>query len=222
MTHRGGAAALLSAAAVRERCAIVLAAAERSETRHFRLDLDRLGAAADRVATITRRRYPDLAVPFHSRWRHFSVGGVERAALVAAGADAAEQARARIDLAFVSVLLDAGAGQGWRFREAETGQVLQRSEGLAVASLRAMQHGLFRDRSGQALAGRRRRIGAACARTRSPTPSITAPATSFSGSTAAPPCCAGWARSAPPTRPISAVRRAPGTFSTTGARKTKR
>jgi hypothetical protein len=141
--HRGGAAALLSAAAVRERCAIVLAAAERGETRHFRLDLDRLGAAADRVTTITRRRYPDLAVPFHSRWRHFSVGGVERAALVAAGADAAEQARARIDLAFVSVLLDAGAGQGWRFREAETGQVLQRSEGLAVASLRATQQGLF-------------------------------------------------------------------------------
>ncbi|MGC2523350.1 MAG: DUF1688 family protein, partial [Stellaceae bacterium] len=56
--HRGGAAALLSAAAVRERCAIVLAAAERGETRHFRLDLDRLGAAAERVATITRRRYP--------------------------------------------------------------------------------------------------------------------------------------------------------------------
>lgn len=128
---------------MRERCAIVFAAAERGETRHFRLDLDRLGAAADRVAAITRRRYPDLAVPYHSRWRHFSVGGVDRAALVAAGADAAEQARARIDLAFVSVLLDAGAGARWSYREAETGRVWARSEGLAVASLRAMQDGLF-------------------------------------------------------------------------------
>jgi hypothetical protein len=41
------------------------------------------------------------------------------------------------------VLLDAGAGPGWRYREAETGQVFARSEGLAVASFRAMQCGLF-------------------------------------------------------------------------------
>ena len=137
------AAALLSAAAVRDRCGIVLAAAERGETQHFRLVATRLDEAVRRVIDITRRRYPDLAVPYHSRWRHFSVGGVDRAALVAPGADAAETARAQIDLAIVSVLLDAGAGPGWRFREAETGQVLSRSEGLAVASLRAMQAGLF-------------------------------------------------------------------------------
>jgi len=128
---------------VRERCAIVFAAAERGAARHFRLDLDRLGEAADRVAAITRRRYPDLAVPYHSRWRHFSAGGVDRAALVAAEADSAEQARARIDLAVVSVLLDAGVGQRWHYVENETGLILQRSEGLAVASLRAMQYKLF-------------------------------------------------------------------------------
>jgi hypothetical protein len=92
---------------------------------------------------VTRRRYPDLAVPYHSRWRHFSVGGVDRAALVAPGVDAGEAARARIDLAIVSVLLDAGSGPRWRYREVETGQALSRSEGLAVASLRAMQAGLF-------------------------------------------------------------------------------
>jgi hypothetical protein len=137
------AAELLSAAAVRDRCAIVLAAVERGETPHFRLVATRLDEPVRRVIDITRRRYPDLAVPYHSRWRHFSVGGVDRAAFVAPGADAAEAARARIDLAIVSVLLDAGAGPGWRFREAETGQVLSRSEGLAVASLRAMQAGLF-------------------------------------------------------------------------------
>ena len=129
------ATALLSAAAVRERCGIVFAAAERGETR--------LDEAVRRVLNITRRRYPDLAVPYHSRWRHFSVGGVDRAALVALGADPAETARACIDLAIVSVFLDAGAGSRWRFCEAETGQVLSRSEGLAVASLRAMQAGVF-------------------------------------------------------------------------------
>jgi hypothetical protein len=137
------AAALLSAAAVRQRCEIVFAAAERGATRHFRLDLARLGDAAERVARVTRRRYPDLAVPLHSRWRHFSAGGADRAALVAPNAEPAERGRARIDLAFVSVLLDAGAGAEWHYREAETGLVLPRSEGLAVASLRAMQQGLF-------------------------------------------------------------------------------
>jgi len=137
------ATALLSAAAVRERCGIVFAAAERGETRHFRLVLSRLDEAVRRVLDITRRRYPDLAVPYHSRWRHFSVGGVDRAALVAPDTDPAETARARIDLAIVSVLVDAGAGADWCFREVETGLVLSRSEGLAVASLRAMQAGLF-------------------------------------------------------------------------------
>jgi hypothetical protein len=134
---------LLSAAAVRARCAIVSEAAERGETRHFRLVTARLGEAAQRVAEVTRRRYPDLVVPYHSRWRHFSTGGVDRAALVAHGANTDEAARARIDLAVVSVLLDAGAGPRWCFREADTDQVLSRSEGLAVASLRAMEKGLF-------------------------------------------------------------------------------
>ncbi len=134
---------LLSAAAVRERCRLVLAAAERGATAHFRVVPENLAAVTRQVADTTRRRYPDLNVPYHSRWRHFAVGGVERARLIAPGTDPAEAARARIDLAIVSVLLDAGAGLRWRFREQETGQVLARSEALAVASLRAMQRGLF-------------------------------------------------------------------------------
>jgi hypothetical protein len=134
---------ILTAAAVRERCGIVFEAAVRGETPHFRLHLDCLDAASTLVVDITRRRYPDLRVPFHSRWRHFTAGGIDRATLVAPHGDGQETARARIDLAIVSVLLDAGAGAEWRYREAETGQVLARSEGLGVASFRAMEQGLF-------------------------------------------------------------------------------
>jgi len=140
---RGQVDYLLSAAAVRERCAQVMAAAERGATAHFRVVPERLPAVAALVADVTRRRYPDLVVPPHSRWRHFSAGGVDRAAFVAPGADAPEKARAQLDLAIVSVLLDAGAGAEWRYREAATGQVFRRSEGLAIAALRAMQSGLF-------------------------------------------------------------------------------
>ena len=126
----------------------------------------------------------------------------------------AERARARIDLAFVSVLLDAGAGQGWRFREAETGLMLSRSEGLAVASLRAMQRGLFSadpTRPWRADAEALARI----------TPELLAgafqhgPDNGWSGSTAAPRCCAGWARPAPPIPPGSARRRGRGISTTT-------
>ena len=138
-----GAGYLLTAAAVRERCGQVFAAAEKGETRHFRLVPQCLDDAVDRVIVVTRRRYPDMQVPFHSRWRHFLAAGVNRTGLIAPGADPAEWARARLDLAIVSVLLDAGAGRFWQYREAETGLSIGRSEGLAVASLRAMQTGLF-------------------------------------------------------------------------------
>jgi hypothetical protein len=98
---------------------------------------------------VIRDRYPDLQVPFHSRWRHFAAGGIDRWARLATahgldGADArVERARAALDLVIPSVLLDAGAGPEWRFHEATTGQVFARSEGLAVASLRLFASGLL-------------------------------------------------------------------------------
>ena len=48
-----------------------------------------------------------------------------------------------IDLAVVSVLLDAGAGPDWKYVEPATGQAFTRSEGLAVASFHAFTAGLF-------------------------------------------------------------------------------
>jgi hypothetical protein len=46
-------------------------------------------------------------------------------------------------LTVVSVLLDAGAGPDWRYTEADTGQVLARSEGLGVASWHGFLRGVF-------------------------------------------------------------------------------
>lgn len=140
------AAALLSAAAVRERCGNVAAAVAAGQSRHFRIDRSRLPRAAERVADVTRERYPDLAIPYHSRWRHFEAGGVDRRAELAHALrdrTPAERARALIDLAVVSVLLDAGAGAAWGFVEAETGLRFTRSEGLGVASFRAFVVGAF-------------------------------------------------------------------------------
>jgi len=137
---------LRSTGAIRERAAFLLQRARAGESRWFVVDDGAMSPAADLVATVTRTRYPDLAIPYHSRWRHFEVGGIDRTADLRArlaGLDGAAQARALIDLAVVSVLLDAGAGPDWSYVEAATGQRFTRSEGLGVASWHAFVDGVF-------------------------------------------------------------------------------
>jgi hypothetical protein len=112
---------------------------------HFALDMERLDPVADLVAGVIRENYPTLAIPYHARWRHFTVGGTDRWARLSASLPEkpAIRARAAIDLAVVSVLLDAGAGAAWSYREPATGRTFTRSEGLAVASLDMFAAGLF-------------------------------------------------------------------------------
>ena len=138
-------AELRSAAAVRERCGMVHRWVADDRSPHFALDQGRLDSVAAYVADVTRAAYPDLEIPYHSRWRHFSAGGVDRWTALAAriAADPVERARIAVDLATVSVLLDAGAGDAWRYRERETGLAFARSEGLAVASLDMFRAGSF-------------------------------------------------------------------------------
>src|ERR1700737_2298234 len=69
---------LRSAAAVRERCEMVHRWVAGGHSPYFTLDEGRLHAVADYVADVTREAYPDLAIPYHSRWRHFSAGGIAR------------------------------------------------------------------------------------------------------------------------------------------------
>ena len=132
---------LLTASAVRERCHELLAACERGALVHFDFDAARLSDAADYVADEVRRNYPTLRVPFHSRWRHFEAGGVDRITPLLGDIRGPERARIQFDLAVTSVLLDAGSGPGWRWRDPDTGLLLTRSEGLGVASLRLFASG---------------------------------------------------------------------------------
>ena len=113
---------------------------------HFRIAPDRLSPLADFTAGVIRDNHPGLKVPLHARWRHFSVDGRDLWAEIRARRDWPDRfsrARAEFDLAIVSVLLDAGAGAHWRYADAATGVTLGRSEGLALASLRMFESGLF-------------------------------------------------------------------------------
>ena len=131
---------------IRERCREILACADAGTLGCFRLEREHLDATADYVLATIEDRYPDLEIPFHSRWRHFQVGGIDRwHALTQSfeGASREHIARARIDLAVTSVLLDAGAGDDWCYVEPASGMTYVRSEGLAIASFDMFADGAF-------------------------------------------------------------------------------
>jgi len=153
-SEAAAAISLLSAEAVRTRAQRMLALALNDKLSEFRVDLSKLDATAERVIAITRNAYPALDIPFHSRWRHFVVDGVDRFAEIAKAAawkDEASRARAAFDLAIVSVFLDAGAGAQWNYTDKVTGKRIGRSEGLALASLDMFARGAFSATTGDPL-----------------------------------------------------------------------
>jgi hypothetical protein len=137
---------LLNARAVRERAQRMLAIGLEDKLPNFRIHLDRMDSVVDLVLETTRKAYPSLDVPFHSRWRHFVTNNDDRWADIADQTkwpDLAGRARAEFDLAMVSVFLDAGAGPTWRYHDPKTGLAIGRSEGLGLASLAMFERGAF-------------------------------------------------------------------------------
>jgi hypothetical protein len=130
---------LLSAAAVRNAAERLLTLAERDALTDWSVDLERLPPTADFVTEVIRQRYPKLDIPLHSRWRHFVFDGQDLGSELLDSRtwpDVAARARTAFDLTIASVLLDAGAGPGWRYQDDVTQLTATRSEGLALASLR--------------------------------------------------------------------------------------
>ncbi|KAH9859468.1 hypothetical protein IAQ61_011249 [Plenodomus lingam] len=134
---------LLSLGAVRDRAKLVGEAAQVGKLSHFDVHEDRLKDAADLVTSVIKRDFGPNSfhtIPPHGRWQHFEVGNAPRItkeleSWKKSGADELELTRRLIDLFFVSVLLDAGAGDHWHYAEPGTGSTYERSEGIAVASL---------------------------------------------------------------------------------------
>ena len=113
---------------------------------HFKLDLGKLDAVADKTAAVTRKNYPNIdTIPYHSRWSHFQYGNVDRNSKLKSllsSLPMQEQARSKMDLVVMSVLVDAGAGDRWTFEEKDSGVKTGRSEGLALASWHLFIKGL--------------------------------------------------------------------------------
>ena len=136
---------IFSTRAIRERCEKIYTRALRGEG-NFKVDLTKIDGVARLTVEQCKKNYPDLNIPFHSRWKHFDVGGLPRNAALNAVLEKLsprERAFSKIDLVIVSVLLDAGAGMAWSYKEAGSGLSLSKSEGLAVASLHMFLSGVF-------------------------------------------------------------------------------
>lgn len=137
---------LLSADAVRSQSARVTDRV-RNGAGHFVVDELAIDRCAQHVVDVTLARYPELDIPYHSRWRHFHTADalvLEQQLLAALdGLDPLEAARVGFDLVIPSVLLDAGAGPHWTFLAPDADTAIGRSEGLGLASLDMFLDGAF-------------------------------------------------------------------------------
>ncbi|KAI1131169.1 DUF1688 domain-containing protein [Nemania abortiva] len=132
---------LLSLDSIRQAARVVFDAAKSGSLSNFHYHPERLDATAEFVTSVIARDFgPDRydQIPPHGRWQHFQTANVDRLGPMLGewqqqGVSDIECTRRLVDLFFVSVLLDAGAGDSWRYQESPT-LSLERSEGLAVAS----------------------------------------------------------------------------------------
>jgi hypothetical protein len=135
---------LRSALAIRERAHYLFDLAARGELEHFIYHPGALAPAADYVCNLIKTHHPTLDIPLHSRFRHFSANGKDRLSeMQLDGLAPRDRGRMLVELTIMSVLLDAGAGDRWRYTAAADGTVYTRSEGLAVASWQMYWGGLF-------------------------------------------------------------------------------
>ncbi|MEK6627392.1 MAG: URC4/urg3 family protein [Bdellovibrionota bacterium] len=136
---------LLTPQAIRERAQKILELTIKGET-SFNYNPDRLKFCVDYVLSVINKKYPDLNIPFHSRWGHFFAGGIDRAkqfSELLLKSERLEKARSKLDLVITSVLLDAGAGAAWSYHEASSDKFFNRSEGLGVASYHMFCSGIM-------------------------------------------------------------------------------
>lgn len=122
---------------------------------NFDVDLTKLDSIVEFVINTIKSSFPDneslLTIPVHGRYQHFEVGGKLRLTNLIENEfkeiDELEICRKIIDLFIVSVLLDAGAGNLWKFNE--DGVEIGRSEGIAIASFHMFTNGDFSSSSAE-------------------------------------------------------------------------
>ena len=130
---------------IRERCHVIFQEVSKGKGLYFSFHEENMSALTDYVLDEINLNYPDFNIPYHSRFRHFEAGGINRVRelrkLLPSTISKKDWGQVLFEWVVVSVLTDAGAGAAWSFREES--KVYQRSEGLAVASYQMFRSGAF-------------------------------------------------------------------------------
>ncbi|MEZ4742489.1 MAG: DUF1688 family protein [Bdellovibrionota bacterium] len=137
---------LRSTKAIRERCNQLFLLATNDQLLHLKVNLGCIDDTVDYVLEVIKRNYPDLNIPYHSRWRHFCYGEIDLwKNFLTSHTELSKKEIGRIqyEIAITSVLLDAGSGKDWCYLDKKNGIHLRRSEGLAVASFDAFMKGSY-------------------------------------------------------------------------------
>ncbi|MEE2961070.1 MAG: DUF1688 family protein [Myxococcota bacterium] len=136
---------ILSTQGIRSQARKIYDAALKGGT-HFEVHEDKLDTVAEFVNQVILKAYPQGDIPFHARWGHLLADGGERALRlrgVLAHLTDEQRLRSHLELVLISVLVDAGAGPKWSYSAKQDDKtiVLNRSEGLAIASFELFSSG---------------------------------------------------------------------------------
>ncbi|MBT4964349.1 MAG: DUF1688 family protein [Francisellaceae bacterium] len=133
---------LYDISSIRPRARVLYDYALQDKLSFFQVNENNIEKASNLVLEVTQKNYPNLKIPYHSRWRHFEVvkNGLYKDVLsIIEQYDKKEAVKRKVELVILSALLDAGAGNSWQYNY--KGTVYTRSEGLAVATLNAYLQG---------------------------------------------------------------------------------
>lgn len=129
---------------VRKQCYRIYELGLRNDLEHFVLDMTKLPECVKFVKQVVDEYYPvGTHIPPHSRMRHLDQLPQFKEMMDNWECDRLEKMKRLIDLVFVSVLVDAGAGGEWQYYNASNAQVYKSSEGLGVASCDMFIDGYF-------------------------------------------------------------------------------
>lgn len=137
---------LRSPKTIRNHCHQILGHCINGESLYFTYHPTQLKPLSSYVIDVIKKNYPDLEIPYHSRWHHFNTKDPHRLESFyqkLASKSIEEKGIILFDLVVVSVLLDAGSGSQWKYLDQVSGHTLSKSEGLAVSSLRMFETGFF-------------------------------------------------------------------------------
>lgn len=112
----------------------------------FTFSAEKFELLTQELIDFTKNNYPKGNIPNHSRLLHFYVGDENRLDLLKqemTNFSPFERIRSIMELIFISVILDAGAGAAWSFIDKKTNKKLIRSEALGMASLEMFKSGIF-------------------------------------------------------------------------------